>query len=209
MKTESRKPKRQSCAAMSLRIGAALSLAALLSACAFTDRPIVNGNTGLRAGWHRPQLVHQPDGTSVTFKRYERTASRNFFHHAFRQIYSAPGEHFIGDGVDQETILTEWGVPDYVRKPFKSLEGERVHEWVYLDEYRIFQFVKGELVYDGPLTDFEQTLMRLGYPDRMVTLVDDLGRVIHTLNYRAVLFPYRLDTLYFSNDVLVHSARGS
>jgi hypothetical protein len=159
--------------------------------------------------WRKPQLNYNWTGEVTTFKRYELAPQRDLFHRFFRQAYHLPGPNFAGDGADQATILTEWGAPDYVRKSFKSLQYERVEEWVYLDEFHIFQFVKNEMVYDGPLTDFEQTLMRYGYPDRMTTIINEKGRVIHTMLYKSLLLPGRLVNFYFSNDALVQTTQGN
>lgn len=170
---------------------------------------LVYGKTGLKEpSWTRPQLIYHADGDRTTFKRYERYPQRDFFHHCFRKVYGVPGENFRAASPDQEVLLEEWGPPDYVRRRFESNEDERVDEWAYLDEFRIFQFVKGEIVYEGPLTDYEQTLMRYGFPDRMSTLINEQGRVVHAFVYKSVILPYRLFTFYFSNDAMIHTAQG-
>lgn len=159
--------------------------------------------------YDRPHFGYQASGDVTSFKRYERFPQLDFFHHFSKQVYKATGEKFNGSSHDQETIITEWGKPDYVRGNFLSMEDERVKEWVYLDHRKVFQFIKGELVFDGPLTDLEQVFMQYGYPDSATTQIDEAGTVLHALVYRSVMSANRLETFYLSNGKLVHESVGS
>ena len=115
----------------------------------------------------KPQVAYRRSGDITTFKRYERHAERDFLHHFTRTAYRPPRASLKGSHLDQETIIETWGRPDYVRKSFLSLQGDRIEEWLYLDRQRVMQFVKGALIFDGPLTDLEQLYLQYGYPDRV------------------------------------------
>ncbi|MCX7766259.1 MAG: hypothetical protein N2246_06105, partial [Candidatus Sumerlaeia bacterium] len=45
--------------------------------------------------------------------------------------------------------------------------GDRVQEWVYWDKQRVVQFVEGQLVWDGMLTDYEKVLILHGRPNKI------------------------------------------
>jgi hypothetical protein len=65
---------------------------------------------------------------------------------------------------DKADTLSVYGQPDYVRIPFRSQYGEKTEEWLYIGQDRVFQFVKNNLVYSGPVSDLERILLRKGYP---------------------------------------------
>lgn len=158
--------------------------------------------------WTRPQVVYHRSGELTSYKRYERHAERDFIHHFTRPAYRPPRFGVSTDHADQKTIVDLWGQPDYRRKAFQSLQGERVEEWLYLDNQRIFQFVRGEMIFDGPLTDLEQVLLRYGYPDRGTMTISEFGTVKHTLLYNRVFGPFRMETFHLANDWIVHSSEG-
>jgi hypothetical protein len=107
---------------------------------------------------------------------------------------------------DQELIVHEFGPPEYGRR-FRSLEGERVLEWLLIDQNLMCQFVEGTLVYQGEIRDLEHTLLRHGAPAEVMYNVHSLGgneRV--TFIYSKSLEP---DSQYysFSNGQLVYEDR--
>lgn len=69
---------------------------------------------------------------------------------------------------DQQDVIGLLGQPQYVRRPFYSRTNERVTEWVWWEDQKVAQFINRELVYIGPLTDREKTLIRRGYPTAYV-----------------------------------------
>ena len=157
----------------------------------------------------RPQFTYLSSGEITEFKRLERYPQRDFIHHFSRTAYREHDEKAKSAGPDFETIIEQWGPPDYVRKPFQSLEGDRVEEWIYLDEQRLFQFVANELVYDGPVTEFELLFLRLGYPNRVFTTIGDSGIVRSVLFYRTIFMPWRMETYSLANGWIVHADEGN
>lgn len=118
-------------------------------------------------------LFHPPDGpqgAALGFqKRIGENLTRDFLHHWQRTVYRAPDTGPKGDLANlspvQHNIVQEWGKPDYIRPPFQALTGEVVTEWLFSDREYMFQFVGEELVYEGPITDYEHILLVRGYPD--------------------------------------------
>lgn len=173
-----------------------LGLGLALAACAHT--------------YPKPALIYNPDGSISQFKRFERFPERDFQHRFVRKAYSAGSESDVElAGEDMQPIVEEWGKPDFVRKPFHALGGELVREWVYLDNRRVFQFVDGHLVFEGELTDLEQLLIRLGYPDAMTTTIGESGIVRQAMVYHGVILPGRLETYNLANGWIVHAAEGN
>lgn len=68
---------------------------------------------------------------------------------------------------DQKEVISRYGQPDYLRRIFFSTRGDRVEEWVYWDKQRVVQFVEGQLVWDGMLTDYEKVLIIHGRPNKI------------------------------------------
>ncbi len=153
----------------------------------------------------KPLLSHRGGGVSA-FKRIERHAERDFIHHITRQAYRRMPINTRMLSPEQLTIVEAWGEPDYVRKPFRSLDGEKVREWIYLEDRTLFQFVGGEVAYEGPLTDFEDLLIRYGYPDHLVTTVGETGIVRTVMVYRHVFGGTPLATYNLHDGQLVQIA---
>ena len=169
------------------------------------------------------------EGNIQARKRIDQNPERDFFHHFTREAYRVPRELAsdgeeryalvfhgalspVGDTVlapesDEFVIAKEWGKPNWVRKPFRSLLDERVDEWLYMDEDRMFQFVGGMLVYDGPVTDYERILIQRGYPDRHRTSKTDSGNRVDELVYQSVFFPW-FEDYYLANGQIVQSQEG-
>ncbi|MBX7247348.1 MAG: hypothetical protein K1X53_17780 [Candidatus Sumerlaeaceae bacterium] len=73
----------------------------------------------------------------------------------------------------QKEILAKWGQPEYLRGPYTSSRGDSVIEWAYLPLNHVFQFVDRTMVFEGPLTDAERTIIQHGQPsDVLVTQVE-------------------------------------
>jgi hypothetical protein len=183
---------------------AVLCLALTLGGCAFQSAPIA--------------FRYDAAGIPKSFKRVERFPQCDYVHHFVRQAYLKTGANFAPKDQTGQTSATaksdqlltfeEWGKPDYIRKPFRSLDNERVEEWIYLDRVHIFQFIGNQLVFEGPLSDYEQVLLRKGYPDksfqtRYETGTDEDVFIYHTM------FAARLEEFHFMDGVLTQSQEGS
>ena len=149
-------------------------------------------------------------GVPQSFKRVERGAQRDFFHHFVRTVYhkTNPDSFMPVADSDQTAVVKQWGPPTWIRKTFPSLQGERVKEWLYIDQRRVFQFVGGQLVYDGPLTDYEQILLSRGYPDRVETDYPETGTNIDVLVYTRVFSPL-IEEFSFDSGTLIQSKEGN
>lgn len=108
----------------------------------------------------------------------------------------------------QQAVLTAWGQPDYLRGPYRTTRNETVVEWAYHPLNRLFQWIDGVLVYQGPLTDRERTIITYGAPGEvMVSQVEP--------NIRRETWIYRPRTLFltggreqiysFANGELIYS----
>jgi len=115
-----------------------------------------------------PVVVYDVAGEPIMRKRYaKRVAVDHFYRFRSTAYWSALDSDFSRRlSLDQEKLLADLGRPDLVRRPFRSCDNERVDEWVYLQTQRLAQLVGGQLVYEGPLTDYERVLIQYGYPDR-------------------------------------------
>lgn len=180
-----------------------LGLALLWVGCAHIDRE------QLYPMRDKPAFRYDETGIPHAFKRTERYAQRDFFHHCFRKAYFKPSRApLTGLDTDEARTLAEWGLPNWMRKPYRSLTGEWVHEWVYTDQHHLFQFVKGKTVFDGPLTDFEQILMMRGYPDTAEVTRNIPGSSIVTFVYFGYFWPPWMEEFHFVNDTLIQGQEG-
>jgi len=112
-------------------------------------------------------LDYDEDGQPIMVKRYRRHAERDFEIRWSRAAYKknkGTGPHFLLSDV-QESIKEEFGPPDYIGDTYLSRKKEYVKEWIYWKAGYMFQFIKRQLVYEGPLTDKERILILHGYPD--------------------------------------------
>ena len=146
-------------------------------------------------------------GIPHAFKRVEVYPQRDFFHHCVRKVYRRADQMFAPCGAEQEQTVQEWGRPDWVRKPFRSLENEKIVEWIYIDKGHLFQFVGTGLVYDGPLTDYEQTLLARGYPDHAHMVLRENGEREDLFVYNK-LFVAWLEQFKFRDGKIVQSQEG-
>src|SRR5207249_2129508 len=106
-------------------------------------------------------------------------------------------------------IIEQWGKPNYVRIPFDSLNGERVEEWVFMDKRHLFQFINHEMVYEGPLTDYEQLLLDRGYPDTSALTVGESGLLQQAMVYHNIFLLGREENYNLANDKIVYSFEGN
>jgi hypothetical protein len=104
---------------------------------------------------------------------------------------------------DQKKVIEQNGQPDYIRRTFYSTRRDMVKEWVYWEKQKVFQFVRGTLVYEGPLTDLEKTLITYGYPTNCMNtqLENNINRT--TFYYKSP-FTVRHRIVSFSNDKIVY-----
>ena len=67
---------------------------------------------------------------------------------------------------DKEEVLERHGQPDFLREGFRAMMTEEiVDEWIYWERMVVVQFVGGNLVYEGPMTEMDSFRVRFGYPD--------------------------------------------
>jgi hypothetical protein len=157
----------------------------------------------------KPGFHHNQDGTIEMFKRFEQVMDKDYIHHWSGNVYFIPRNEksLIKKGGGFKEIYEIWGTPDWVRRPYKSNHGDKVHEWVYLDLNQMFQFVDGKVVYEGPVTDYEQLLIRRGYPQRAINLRESNGEIISTLIYTTI-WGSELDQYRFENGMLSFREEG-
>ncbi|MCE5230076.1 hypothetical protein LLG95_10825 [bacterium] len=148
-----------------------------------------------------------PDGEQIAFKRYERHADIDFLHHFTRTVYHEPGVYFGPSGDDQIQVVSEWGRPNFIRK-FKSMTGEHVVEWLYRDNCLLFQFIRDELVFTGPITGVEEVLLSHGRPDSYDIYSTDAGVQSMNFVYSGLIFS-KLENFKFNNDKLILKSTGN
>ncbi|MBN1476670.1 hypothetical protein JXA47_07955 [Candidatus Sumerlaeota bacterium] len=107
---------------------------------------------------------------------------------------------------DQDLVVREFGPPQWGRE-FESLEGEDVLEWLQVDQNRLFQFVEGELVFEGDIRDLEHTLLSHGVPDEVLYHVVDPGVERVTFIYSDVNRSSRAMYFDFSNGMMTFEER--
>lgn len=88
---------------------------------------------------------------------------------------------------DESRVFEEYGQPEFQRYAFTSQFDEKTREWLYMEEDLLFQFIGGQLVYTGEVTDYERILTRRGYPDKYLYSITDLNPVRQVLIYREFL----------------------
>jgi hypothetical protein len=172
-------------------IGIGIGLTAIvLAGCAFNSRPLFD---------------YAKDGERVEVKRIAKHQRIDYFHRWRRTAYVKNGGelHWLLSP-DQKAIIAEYGQPDYLRRTFRSTRGDLVKEWAYLEKGKIFQFVRGKMVYEGDLTDLEKTLILRGYPNHVFYLQLDPNITRMTFVYKGI-FGLRRQTFSFANGRLCYS----
>jgi len=103
----------------------------------------------------------------------------------------------------QQDVLARHGQPDFIRRNFTAHTNEKVTEWAYVDRLVIAQFVQGELVFEGPLTNMDRYLIDHGYPRRAWKQDYPDGAKRDVWDYQAVLFDTQGKIVSFTDEKLV------
>lgn len=158
-----------------------------------------------------PRFDYGPAGEKIPFKRYENNLQLDYIHNFTKNVYeicdAIPLSPILSE--QQKEVLDESGKPDYIREEFHSESDENVTEWVYVSRNRVVQFVQGERVWDGPVTDYEMTLLRKGRPEQVFTQAPSppANVRIDTLMYNKV-FTTEQDIFRFANGNLAGRMEG-
>ncbi len=103
----------------------------------------------------------------VAFKRFARHDEQDFINRMRAEAYYRRVQELEPPlSESQRDVIARHGQPDYIRRRFKSTSNELVDQWVWWDRDVTTQFVQGELVWEGPLTDMDKFLVRFGYPQK-------------------------------------------
>jgi hypothetical protein len=118
-----------------------------------------------------PRWRYDATGQPKAYKRYARNLAVDY-RTRFRRIAYVKVKAPLAENLsaEQRAFISQHGQPEYVRLPFRSRNDDRVEEWLYLSQNRLVQFVHGHVVYEGEVTDVEQTMVRYGYPRRALLL---------------------------------------
>ncbi|MFP4378982.1 MAG: hypothetical protein ACLFUS_00650 [Candidatus Sumerlaeia bacterium] len=159
----------------------------------------------LTAGCARqqPAILFEDPETRETIKRIALHHNVDFWHRCSSTAYERRNIKASDNlSADQLAVFDIYGQPDYVRVPFTSQFREETHEWLYLEQNHIFQFVGGILVHNQDATDLERTLVYRGYPRYYIQAREELSALRQTLIYRNWQGT-RLDLLSFADGQLV------
>lgn len=152
-------------------------------------------------------MKYDEDANPVMTKRLRNHVTRDYLVHPFRKAYKenhGTGPHFLLSP-DETRVKEEYGPPDYLSPAYLSRKGDWVKEWLYWKEGIMFQFVRGHLVFEGPLSDKERVLVQYGYPDD--TKIYELGEGMERQNfyYHSFLGKTRM-TFLFKNGTIIDSS---
>jgi hypothetical protein len=168
------------------------------------------GTTSIVATRLGGRLVNDPYTAvkPMAFERREHDVTHDLLHHVARRAYRRP-VFFFGfvDTQDQWNVLNANGRPEWVRRTFVTDDHERVKEWLYPSKQKMFQFIGGRLVYQGPISDYARILWEHGYPDKIVADEGDQRRRTDDFIYSDWFVP-SLETYHFFNGKLVQSQAG-
>lgn len=130
---------------------AALTAAAIIAGCGNLNRkPLYNVN--------EPYTVEP-------YKRHMKHMEQDFIFRRSSRAYKSLGKPLTKRlSESEQDVLLRHGQPDYIRDGWRSQSGEIVNDWAWWDRGIIVQFVQGEAVFEGPLTDLDRSLIRYGYP---------------------------------------------
>jgi len=150
-----------------------------------------------------PRFKYGPEGEQIQFKRYEQHLAMDYIHHQTYQVYKRTEALPLGPTISetQKALLHDRGRPDYIRPDYYSDSNERVTDWVYFEEDLIYQFVEGEIVYEGPLSDMDELLIRRGRPSLTTIAENQTGNRADVLQYTRP-FSDQLDEYMFKNGKL-------
>lgn len=165
-----------------------------------------------------PKYEYTDAGQAIMVKRYPYfPAQDNCQFIKFRYVENKHGvEHFERcrkvkrepDEIlseQQKAVLAAWGQPDYLRGPYRSTRGDQVIEWAYHPLNRLFQFVDRTMVYQGPLTDRERTVITYGAPREVIVSQLEPNIRRETWVYRPFFLSDRERLFSFSNGELIYS----
>lgn len=127
---------------------------------------------------NRTPRYEAPEAMTIkTFKRETENQSQDYIINWKRDAYSKVTRPITrGVSPDQKDVLARHGQPDYLRKSWRALNAdELVDEWAYWDRNVCVQFVQGQLVWEGPLTDMDRIRIQYGYPKRSSTQKVETG----------------------------------
>lgn len=130
-----------------------------------------------------PRGMYYQQTPPMAFKRAPVHPERDLVWRWRRKAYTQLKVDPAATSPDECTVLKKYGQPDYVRH-FRAQKCEKVTEWVFLKPSAVVQFVKGDLAYSGPFTDYEKLLIDRGYPNAIVRV-------------QAARGPERMDTIYW------------
>ncbi len=150
-----------------------------------------------------PRFNYGPDGEPVQFKRYEKHLAKDYFWHftpiAFKRADAMPLDPLLSD--DQKNVLNEQGKPEYVRENYRADSNEIVTDWAFVSKRKIYQFIEGQVVYQGDLSDYDEMLIRRGRPDFVKVMANkDFGRT-DLFTYKDWI-THKTDQYGFKNGVL-------
>jgi len=151
----------------------------------------------------RPLFDYGPTGVPIQVKRTPRFPELDRFIRHGRVAFTVNARKGVkANTPEQAKLLEELGQPDYLRRPYESVRGDRVQEWAWVEKNRIAQFVFNTLVYEGDLSDKDRVMIQYGYPDAVMVQDDALGARRETYLYHN---PIDTDRKYFSfaNDKMV------
>ncbi|AXA35864.1 MAG: hypothetical protein N2644_05815 [Candidatus Sumerlaea chitinivorans] len=207
-----------------------LAIPILMASPTYAQKPLFSfpffntGKSGEQPSRYQPNQVCPPrpkydfteDGRPILTKRYPAQNTHNVLHFRKYPYYeNVHGVEHVMRGKrlkrqpdevlseEQKAILREWGQPDYLRGPYKSTRGELVVEWVYHRLNHLFQFVDRTMVYEGPLTDQERTILVYGLPSEVIatTIAPNIRR--ETWLYRSPFKSAKEMVFSFANGKLV------
>ena len=163
-----------------------------------------------------PKFEYTDDGQAIMLKRhpyFQGQTFPNYIRYKFVENKGGIGhvdpcaklqrrpEEILSE--EQRSILREWGQPDYLRGPYKSDRGEHVVEWAYHPLNRIFQFVDRKMVYEGPLTDQDRTMITYGEPKEVQLVILEPNIRRETWIYRPTFIRGHEMLFSFANGKLI------
>lgn len=163
---------------------------------------------------------YDSEGMPISYRRRALHLERDFLHNfrteayrkpkpgefeSRRQLAFAPGD-VPATSEDEARTLDLLGEPDFIRE-FKSVDREDVVEWLYLDQALVQQYIDGRLIFEGPLTDYEQVLLTQGFPTSVISQRDDAGRQTDLFVYTGIFLP-ALRQYYFVDGYVMQFQEG-
>lgn len=110
----------------------------------------------------------------MLYKRAPRFEETDWVHRWRSRAYRTQKPDPNSVSPAQRALLRKLGPPSHMRN-FRADHGQKVTEWLFLDDNVLAQFVSGQLAYQGPVTDMEKLLIDRGYPNSMMRSMSRLG----------------------------------